>query len=150
MKKNVATGISFLLILFLISSKFVLGQNPGRDYKLMFSRDADGKIATMNAVGQKVFNFSIEGLANKQHADDFTKSLNNNPLVVYVNLIEPKDIGGQWKGVFVLEKKTKLPDFEKLLSDTGIAGIYVDGALVAIEDLEILKTNSINTPYKQN
>ena len=30
---------------------FVLGQNPGRDYKLMFSRDADGKIAALARSG---------------------------------------------------------------------------------------------------
>lgn len=150
MKKNAAIRLSFLVILLLVSGKFVLGQNSGKDYKLMFSRGMDGSISTMNAVGQRVFKLSIEGIANKKQADDFASALKSNPHVAYVNFNEPNDIGGLWKGVFVLYKKTKLPDFKTLLSDSGITGIYVDGTLVAVENLEILKTNSIKKPYKQN
>jgi len=150
MKKSAAVRLSFLVILLLVSGNFVLGQKPGRDYKLMFSRGEDGSIATLNAVGQRVFNFSIEGISNKKQADDFTMTIKSNPHVVHANLVEPNDLGGLWKGVFVLDKKTKLPDFKTLLSDMGFAVVYVDGVLVAIEDLEILKTNSIKKPYKQN
>jgi len=141
MKKNIAVTYCLFLILVLVASKFVSGQNTGNDLKLNLSRGEDGKIATLNAVGQKVFNFSVDGIANKQQSDDFVKNLKSNLHVVFVNIIEPEANNDQWKGVFVLDQKTRLPDFKKLLSDAGITGIYVDSVLVAVENLEILKTN---------
>lgn len=150
MNKNTVVRLSFLFILFLVSGNIVLGQSAGKNFKLRFSRGADGSIATINAVGQRVFNFAIEGIANKKQADDFEEAIKSNPHVAYVTLNEHNDKSGLWQGVFVLDKKTKLPDFKTLLSNMGFTGVYVDGVLVAIEDLEILKTNSIKKPYKQN
>lgn len=141
MKKNTAITLCLLVLLLLVTNKFVSGQSAGNDLKIMFSRGGDGRIATLNAVGQKVFDFSIEGMAHKQQAEDFAKSLKSNLHVVFVNLTEPEANNDLWKGVFVLGQKTKLPDFKKLLSDAGITEIYVDGVLVAVENLEILKTN---------
>jgi hypothetical protein len=150
LKKNTGVTLCLLILLLLVANKFVSGQSTGNDLKIMFPRGADGRIAMLNAVGQKVFNFSIDGITNKQQSEDFAKRIKSNLHVVFVNLTKPYGNNDQWKGVFVLDRKTKLPDFKKLLYDAGIEGIFVDGQLVAVEDLEILKTNTIKKPYNQN
>jgi hypothetical protein len=145
MKKQLFLRFCILITVILNARISASGQNVENDIKLMFSRHVDGKIATLNAVGQKVFDFSIDGILNKKQADEFAQKFRGKENVVLVNIIEPDENNNQYRGVIVLDKQSKIHNFKELLTDTGFSNIYLDGILVPVEDLEILKSKSSET-----
>ena len=142
MRKQFFVRLSLLITLALFGCLSASGQNAGNEIKLMFSLHEDGKIATLNAEGQKVFNFSTQGIVNKKQADDLAQKFRGKEYVVNVNMIEPSNKNNQYTGVIVLNRLAKIADFKKLLTNAGFTNIYVDGKLTKVENLDMLKKNT--------
>ncbi len=132
----------FFLCLLLITSTSILsfGQRSTNETVLKFTRQSNTKIASLNAVGQKVFSFSIEGLATQQQVDEFVHKFQGKKFVVSINVTGLIQNTTFRNGFIVLERASKISDFQKLLTKAGISHIYVDNKRIAVTEMETIKT----------
>lgn len=137
--KQVFTRVCVLILLCMAGNVHLTGQNAENNMKLIFSRNTDGKVATMNAVGQKVFNFLVEGIANEKQSDDFIRKFKGKEKVIYVYLSVSNEEKTTYKAIIVMDQQAKLQDFKELLKDAGFSEISIDGKVVSVDELEVLK-----------
>jgi hypothetical protein len=137
--KQVFSRFCLFLCICFVASGYLIGQNAVSDVKLMFSRNIDGKVVTMNAVGQKVFDFMVEGIAGEKQANDFVQKFKGKPNVILVNMSVSNKDKGAYKTVIIMDQKARVADFKEILKDAGFLEIYLDDVSVSVDELEVLK-----------
>ena len=132
----------FICLLLLVSTSFFsFGQHSTHETVLKFTRQSNGNIASLNAVSQKVFSFSVEGLSTQQQVSDFVNKFQGKKFVVSVSISDVIQNTNQRKALIVFERATKIAVFSKLLKNAGISHIYVDNVRFAVSEIETVKTN---------
>lgn len=142
--KQVFTRICVLIIVCLAGNAYLTGQNVENNMNLIFSRNTDGKVGTMNAVGQKVFDFVVDGISNQQQADDFVKKFKGKEKVFSVTLSVSNNDNSTNNAVIIMNHEAKIPDFKKILKDAGFSQIFLDGDAIPVDQLDILKSKNHN------
>ena len=142
MKIQVLAPRFFLCLMLIASTSFLsFGQHSSNETLLKFTSQGNGKIASLNAVSQKVFIFNISGMTTPQQVADFVNNFQGKKFVVSISVSDLIQNTNQRKGIVVLERIAKIADFQKLLTDAGISHIYVDNERIPVAEMETIKTN---------
>ncbi|MCK9613652.1 MAG: hypothetical protein PHR81_04100 [Bacteroidales bacterium] len=111
-------------------------QNTGNDYLLKFNRKCTGNVASLNEKNEKVFTFVIENMLLQEQIENFIEILKGHELVISVDISEIHGDKQQRNATVILKPESKINDFQDLLRLVGVNTIFLDGELIAVDDLE--------------
>lgn len=132
-----AKFIRFFLVTLgciLLYSMQLTAQTAKPEVILKFKRQDNGKIAMINAVGQKVFNFEVSGLATQTDVSNFKSKFEGRQGLVSLTISNAESATDR-SGTFIFERGTKGSYLRDLLIKAGIKTIYIDGVAYSVDEL---------------
>lgn len=136
MKTRFAYILSLMVTsLFIFSQAFEsIAQTSNPEILMKFQRKADGKVVDINAVGQKVFEFTVIGLNSQADISNFKARFTGREYVFSVNISE-STINGERTGSIILDRSTHGGNVKELLIKAGITNISIDGEVKPVEEI---------------
>jgi hypothetical protein len=121
--------------LFMISLSLVgTAQTVNPEVVMKFTRQANGKVAIINAVDQKVFNFQVVGLITSTDVDNFKNKFLGRQGVVSMTIAD-QVVNGERSGNIIFARGTKGTYIRDLLVKAGINQIYIDGDVKPVDEI---------------
>jgi hypothetical protein len=136
MKSRITYCLMILLtgVFFLALSSELTAQTMNPEIMMKFQRNSDGKVVVINAVGQKVYNFSVSGLVTTPDVDNFKNKFIGRSMVVSIS-VDAAVSNGDRTGTIIMERGTKVSYTRDLLIKAGILNIMIDGAIKPVEEI---------------
>jgi hypothetical protein len=94
----------------------------------------EGKLFKLDAMNEKVFEFSISGVQNGTEIDAFKTNLAKQPSVRLVNVIPT--VAADFQATVTLVPDAKVKDFKQALINLGYSTILIDGDTKSLSEPE--------------
>jgi hypothetical protein len=120
-------------IFMMMCASASFAQTSSNQAILKFYHQENGKIATKNAMNQKVFNFEVSGLNTSNDVTIFKNHFYGRAGVISIQVGEL--INDERNATITFEPGTKGSYIRDLLIKAGINQVYIDGVLKSVDEL---------------
>lgn len=122
--------VAFMILTFSVNT---YAQTANADVLMKFQRHTNGKVATLNALNQKVFDFQVAGLITQTDVNNFKSKFEGHRAVISVTI--DAAINGERMGTIVFASGTKFTYIKEVLVKAGISQVMIDGVLQPVDGL---------------